>query len=165
MAEKDLWAKLRDKLCDLLGKANCHLVRVESTVGAGFPDVDYCLRYSDNGFCCGKDGVAAGSDWFSVVKEGKIELKWHEKLPKREGTRLFGDSGLREAQVYWIKKRMKAGGKVWIFFQVEKWYFLVDGMWCEQFNFWNLDDFIKYAEWQCYKNLSEEALWDLVRKM
>lgn len=85
--EQRLWTRLRPKL-----KAYGHFERIENGVGAGAPDVDFCIN-----------GV-----------EGKIELKYVAKYPARDSTGLLGWSGLRKEQKAWMTQRLSNGGRVFV---------------------------------------------------
>jgi hypothetical protein len=90
--EVRLWEFLRD---GLKGVAGLHMRRVENQVSSGDPDVDGC--YSGRYF--------------------EIELKGLDR-PARASTPL--DLGIRKSQVIWHRKRVRAGGNIWLYIRVGK---------------------------------------------
>lgn len=88
--EVRLWEFLRD---GLKGVPGLHMRRIENLVSSGDPDVDGCY----NG--C----------YF------EIELKGCDR-PKNSGTLL--DLGIRKSQVVWHRKRVRAGGNIWLYVRV-----------------------------------------------
>lgn len=108
MAERDLWATMRDKVA-----THGHFERIENMVGIGRPDVNYCV----NGF------------------EGNIELKqvpaWPVKSEKVLEIKHFSPQ-----QRLWIRKRVAAGGRVYVLLEVVRpvpTYFLFAGAWARTF--------------------------------
>lgn len=85
MSERNLWIRVRRHI----GSAG-HFERIENGVSTGTPDVSFCVG-----------GV-----------EGFIELKFVSGYPRRGGTRLLGERGLRKEQVAWAIQRCRAGGRV-----------------------------------------------------
>ena len=124
MSEHNLWVRIRDKIA-----YSGHFVRMEFNPEAGIPDVDYCIR-----------GV-----------EGKIELKYSATRPAREGTSVFANGGLRDAQIVWIYNRVKHGGRVWILPQIGPRLFLLRGSYCRGFNEMTHHEIDKAAEWSSVK--------------
>lgn len=115
MAEDGLWRYLRDKLLP----AGIHATRVENGVSAGFPDVHYSYR-RENGTCTA----------------GTLELKFlRKKKPP------FGDDGLNQDQLIWIRDEIESGGTVWILAEIHKVIYMVRGKHASSFNDWNLDNF------------------------
>jgi hypothetical protein len=90
MAEKDLWAILRDRV-----KTIGHFERIENMVGVGMPDVTYCVR-----------GV-----------EGFIELKQIKEFPARAGTVVSVDHYTPQQRI-WARRRISAGGRVYLLLEV-----------------------------------------------
>lgn len=120
MSEARLWIRLREAV----GSAG-HFERREFNPLGGVPDVSYCVT-----------GV-----------EGHIELKYMPFLPKRLTTAVFGprsSRGMRESQIAWFDRRLRAGGRAYILAQVENRLVLLHGAWAERFN---------------------EMVWDEMRKM
>jgi hypothetical protein len=104
MAEKDLWATMRDKV-----KFFGHFERIENMVGAGRPDVNFCVR-----------GV-----------EGNIELKQRNTWPARPNTVVEVDH-FTSKQRTWIRTRLSAGGRVYVLMEVMRprpEYLLFSGRW------------------------------------
>lgn len=104
MAEKDLWATMREKV-----KRAGHFERIENMVGVGRPDVNYCVR--------------------SV--EGNIELKQRERWPAKPETIVELDH-FTHKQRNWIRFRLNAGGRVYILLEVARprpEYMLFHGRW------------------------------------
>ena len=104
MAEKDLWATMRDHL-----KRYGDFQRVENMVGSGIPDVNYCLP----------PGV-----------EGWVELKQTQGWP-RDPMRPLALDHYTPQQRLWHKRRRSAGGRVFVLLQIVKpcEYILLDARW------------------------------------
>ena len=104
MAEKDLWATLRDRM-----KLHGHFERIENMVGRGRPDVNYCIQSS----------------------EGNIELKQIQNWPTRAET-VVPIKHFTPQQRIWIRQRCAAGGRVFVLLEVDRpipCYFLLPGRW------------------------------------
>ena len=97
MKESGLWATMK-KGVSRFGDFQ----RIESVVGSGVPDVNYCVGGN----------------------EGWIELKHVKAWPKRSRTNVPIE--YRSEQPVWWYNRRKAGGRVWVFIQVGSWYGLFD---------------------------------------
>jgi hypothetical protein len=107
MAEKDLWATMRDCV-----KRAGHFERLENMVGVGRPDVNYCVR-----------GV-----------EGNIELKWAERWPARANVPLALPH-YTPRQRNWHRVRLSAGGRVYVLLEVQRptpTYLLFHANWARQ---------------------------------
>ena len=74
-----------------------HIVQIENLTSIGHPDTNYCI-----------DG-----------EEGHVELKYIRKWPARAKTLVKIDH-YTPLQRLWILKRVLAGGKAFLFVQVEK---------------------------------------------
>jgi penicillin-binding protein-related factor A (putative recombinase) len=84
-----------------------------------------------------ENGCMPGTPDLNICHQGNefwVELKQSETYPKRETTRVFGDSGLRPDQILWINQRTKQGGKVYIIAKVEKDVYCLEGKHASQFN-------------------------------
>lgn len=104
MAEKDLWAILRDRM-----KLHGHFERIENMVGRGRPDVNYCI----------------------TACEGNIELKQIQNWPTREES-IVRVEHFTPQQRIWIRQRVSAGGRVFVLLEVVRpvqSYFLLPGRW------------------------------------
>jgi len=104
MAEKHLWATLRDAL-----KPYGHFDRIENMVGRGRPDVNYCVR-----------GCS-----------GDIELKQLPAWPAHSDTVVKVDH-FSPQQRLWLRQRCAAGGTVFVLLEVVKptpVYLLLRGAW------------------------------------
>jgi xanthine/CO dehydrogenase XdhC/CoxF family maturation factor len=107
MAEKDLWATMRDQV-----KKHGHFERLENMVGVGRPDVNYCVRRV----------------------EGNIELKWAERWPARANVPLALPH-YTPRQRNWHRVRLSAGGRVYVLLEVMRprpGYYLFHGDWARQ---------------------------------
>lgn len=86
-----------------------HVVRVENMVGAGYPDIDFCIRGS----------------------AGKVESKWRLRWPKNPADVVTLDH-FTNVQRIWLRDRIAAGGRVFVSLEVEKpvaTYLLLPGEW------------------------------------
>ncbi len=99
-SEGALWVCLRDRL---KGLPRTHFVRVEDSLGSGFPDVS----------------------WASSGVEGILELKHRDDWPARPGTPVKFRH-LSEDQVLWLSDRGRAGGNAKLLAQIARDYFLFD---------------------------------------
>jgi hypothetical protein len=124
MSEAQLWNKVRAGLLDA-ADLKIDLERIENMVGVGTPDVNFCY-----------EGV-----------EGWIELKHTDIVPTRDGTRVFGDKGLRKEQVVWHYKRNKRGGRCWILARCGEAIFLVHGSHCREFNEMTYPQLLAVSTW------------------
>lgn len=88
--EVRLWEWLRDGTKRVAG---LHMRRVENRAGEGDPDVDGCL----------------GGCYF------ELELKGCNR-PKVSSSKLVFD--IRQSQVIWHRRRMRAGGNLWLYIRV-----------------------------------------------
>jgi hypothetical protein len=132
--EKTLWEKLRTHLGEF-----GDLQRVENGLGAGTPDVNFCIQ--------------GGEGW--------IELK-HGEMPARPETPVFkSQRGLDPQQIAWILNRCRHGGCALIFAQVGEWLFLVHGQWAGQFNTWTVDEMVARSLWFRRKRV-ENGGWSLL---
>lgn len=132
MSESRLWDRLRGAI----GRSG-HFVRLEFNPEAGIPDVDYCVR----------------------GEEGKIELKYADRRPSREGTAVFTTGGLRDPQVVWIYQRVRHGGRVWILPQIGDRLFLVPGSYCRMFNAMTHHQIEKAAVWSNEHRMISTLEW------
>lgn len=89
-----------------------HFSRIEYNPSAGYPDLSYCIK----------------------GEEGHIELKHIDQAPVRPTTQVFGEKGLRDAQIAWAHTRCKHGGRVYIVARVGLVIFVVPGIHCRRFN-------------------------------
>lgn len=90
-----------------------HFVRIENMIGSGHPDVSYCLS-----------GV-----------EGHVENKWRYRWPAKPEDVVTLDH-FTPQQRLWIQARCNAGGRVYVFLEVEKpvaTYLLLPGTWAWRF--------------------------------
>ena len=94
MAESEFWHYLRNNIPG-------HLQRIEDSISCGIPDVNYCIEHV----------------------EGWIELKWVPAWPKRLNTCIKIQHFTSE-QFTWLAARYSAGGRVFLFIQVESCYML-----------------------------------------
>ena len=106
MSESALWKTLKKHL-----SSRGHLIRVESSVGLGVPDVNYCFS--------GKDG------W--------IELKEIKQFPKRPDTPVRLPH-FTSAQRNWLRRRAQCGGRVFVLVRVLRGgiWMLFDGVWAAE---------------------------------
>jgi hypothetical protein len=113
VSESGLWKYLRSHV------PGVDWVRVENPVHPGTPDVNYAIDQSSR----------------SSI-DGWTELKWVPHFPRKPTKPVFGDKkGLNVAQVRWIKRRTKYGGRVWIVAGVGKLiYFLHGSSYADSFN-------------------------------
>lgn len=117
MSESNFWDRVRNGV--KLVKPKAELDRVENMVMAGMPDVNFLID----------------------LREGWMELKQIDKEPARGG-KVFGDGGLRDAQVLWIHRRWKKGGNVHIVSQVGKYIFVHKGHCAKDFNEMTLENLL-----------------------
>jgi hypothetical protein len=127
--EHSLWNRIRNSI----GHVG-HWQRLEFNPEAGIPDVNFCIA-----------GV-----------EGMIELKHTDEPPVREATRVFGDRGLRKAQIAWIKIRQRVGGRIFICSQVGRWLFLTPGFHAETFNEMSLKEITRTSVWNHFGTMRQE---------
>jgi hypothetical protein len=80
-----LWAWLGPK-CKMI--EGLHILRVENSIGSGYPDVDACFK----------------------GRAFKIELKHGETFKKSDAVTVV----FQKEQPGWIKKRWRCGGNVWV---------------------------------------------------
>lgn len=103
------WLKRVSKDPDF-GIAHLHMGRVENSVARGMPDVE---------------GFLHGGNQFWIELKSATRPK-HPQTPVRFAVRD------REAQVEWLKKRCRLGGRAWLLLQVgsgpERRLYLVNGM-------------------------------------
>ncbi len=138
MSEANTWKRMREGILGVEPMAD--LSRVENMVEAGMPDVNFCL---------------------GIGVEGWIELKHRGEMPDREGTPVFSNCGLRDAQIVWIHKRVKRGGRVFIYAQVDDMLFLVHGCWARVFNTWTMTELYAHAR---FRHIGKSPPWlELVR--
>lgn len=88
--EVRLWEWLRD---GAKGVAGLHMRRVENQAGAGDPDVDGCFN----------------GHYF------EMELKGCNRPRTPDGKLVFD---IRQSQVIWHRRRMRAGGNLWLYIRV-----------------------------------------------
>jgi hypothetical protein len=127
--ESSLWLRLRDAV-----GSTGHWERREFNPIDGVPDVSFCV-----------EGV-----------EGHMELKQIDTVPAREDTAVFGgrtNKGMRESQVAWFHRRMKAGGRAFILAQVSDRLILMHGSHAKQFNGYTLNDFRRLARYYHIGNM------------
>lgn len=120
MSESRLWTRVREGVY-----AHGHFDRRENNPLDGVPDVNYCV-----------DGC-----------EGHIELKFRRDPPVRDTTPVFGSKGLRESQVAWIGRRLRAGGRVFILSQVGRRLYLTHGARAPEFNALCVEDLEQGSRW------------------
>jgi hypothetical protein len=107
---------------------------------SGMPDVNYCM-----------DGV-----------EGWIELK-APPLPKRDRTALMSyGHKLKPMQIRWIKRQLRAGGRVFILLCTEEGWILLNGKFAGIVNELTFDEMVERSEWIAPKKMTETD-WDLLR--
>ncbi|WP_448506598.1 hypothetical protein [Immundisolibacter sp.] len=119
-------------------EADFFIQRIENLVGEGVPDVHLTSR------------VDGRQHW--------LELKHVTTIPKRPGTRVFGNGGLRPEQTAWIYCRAAVGASVWIFAQAGEWLFLIRGFWAREFNDASLKELQDRAAWSHEGRLTD-AVW------
>jgi len=95
---------LHRRIVRALRQAGGHVQRIEDAISAGIPDINYCLP----------DG-----------HEGWIEAKYVPRRPVRPTTPVR--TCLTEAQALWLMDRWRAGGRAWLWVQVEREHLLIDG--------------------------------------
>lgn len=95
--ESNLWSTIKRNL------PNVHWQRIESTTGVGIPDINGCYN---------------GCDFW-------IEIKYLDAFPKRPATPVRINHFTAE-QKLWLKRRGEVGGRVLLFVQVGREYFLFD---------------------------------------
>ncbi len=100
MTEKKAWEWLRD---GVKGMTGLHLQRVESSVAQGVPDVEGCIR---------------GSAFWMELKAAREPAT---------DTSLVICEPLKERQLQFIERRLKAGGNVWILYRVGRRVYLIHG--------------------------------------
>lgn len=86
-----------------------HFDRIENMLGRGMPDVTYCLS-----------GV-----------EGFVENKWRLRWPAKPEDIVTLDHFTPQQRI-WIQQRTNAGGRVFVFLEIEKpvpTYLLMRGTW------------------------------------
>lgn len=107
MTESGLWGVMRDRLRG----GGRRLTRIESTVGEGLPDVNYCI----NG------------------EEGWVELKVVKLWPKRPLTPLRVPH-YSPVQRLWHREQKLAGGRIFVLLRVDETaeFFLFDGGWAAE---------------------------------
>ncbi len=127
MSEAALWKRMKDGVLSIEKKA--HLFRIENLVGLGTPDVTFCIP---------------------VGREGFVELKHRATAPADfAGTPVFPKGkGLRDGQDIWIRDRCLAGGRAFIFCQVDTMLFLVHGVYAKEFNSMPLERLYAVARWK-----------------
>lgn len=93
-----------------LGSRRFDIQRVETPVGVGVPDLNYCI----------------------LGAEGWLELKaWHRKTNRGP----FRIPTIRSAQVAWLRKRREAGGRAYIMCNLNSDIILFDGVDAPDLNF------------------------------
>ena len=99
MLESGLW----DTIQKNLGKTpGLHMERIENLIGIGTPDVNLCYK----------------------GREAWVELKLLREFPKRPTTTVKIPH-FKAEQLYYLQQRTKAGGRAWLFVQVQgEGYFL-----------------------------------------
>ncbi len=102
--EAQLWATCRKHL-----SPHGDFERIENMVGVGRPDVNYCLRGT----------------------EGNIELKHVAVWPKGLNT-VISIPHYTGVQRTWAKRRLAAGGRVYVLLQVADTYMLLPGAWARE---------------------------------
>ena len=105
MSEKSLWSLTRTGIKGEVPSHELHLERIENAAGAGTPDVNYCIR-----------GTA-----------GWVELKYIDEWPKREDTLVAVDHFTKEQRIF-LHNYSMAGGRCFVWIQVDGEYFLFDGL-------------------------------------
>ena len=94
---------LRGRVVKILTKMGLDAMAVENPAKPGTPDINYI--------------------------GGWIECKKTSKWPKREETIVKLDHELMSSQKLWIRRRSKAGGKVFVLVQVDHYFLIFDGLW------------------------------------
>lgn len=105
-----LWKNLRVRL-----KRYGMLVRIESPISYGIPDVSYALAFVDT--FTAKARVNKGQGW--------LELKHVPSVPKRPNTLVRYK--YQPGQVEFLKNWWQLGGHAYVLAQVGRWYILHDG--------------------------------------
>lgn len=123
MSERNLWHRM-DKAVGNRG----HFDRREFNPIGGVPDLSYCV----------------------TAVEGHIELKFMDDVPVRDTTAVFGPrtrKGMEDDQIAWAKRRMRAGGRTYVFAQVGKFLYLFHGGIADVFNSLTLREMYDMASW------------------
>lgn len=116
--------------------------RIESMIGAGIPDINYCIN-----------GV-----------EGWIELKSPTE-PKREHTPLFGSNHrLLQSQMNWHLTQRRAGGISFVLICTEHWWLLIEGKHADVINDLTLWQLIDLAVWSAARPVKYATLWSSLRE-
>lgn len=119
MNESRFWKLLRE---DILPSG--HYSRIENEVDPGTPDVSFCV------------GGA----------EGFLELKYRPRYPRDPDAPMLGDRyGVRPTQRVWIRKRLKAGGRVWFLVGVARDLYVAPGSLVDHINVLPRASFDAYA--------------------
>ena len=136
MSEKNFWHRI-DKAVGMRG----HFDRREFNPIGGVPDLSYCV-----------DGV-----------EGHIELKFMDSLPARNSTAVFGPrtaKGMEDDQIAWAERRLRAGGRTYVFAQVGKYLYLFHGGIAKVFNSLTEPEMTRMAMWDCGPTVPADD-WDV----
>lgn len=121
--------------------------RVENGLGAGMPDVNYCI----------------------VGAEGWIEIKAPVE-PARPQTALFGASNhnVTVEQCNWLLKQSQAGGTGWLFIATEQRLMLIDGAIVGRMgiavNKKNVFELERMAAWRVLLPLMDQLRWADLRQ-
>ena len=114
-SERALWLWLKRRI-----PSHCHYSRIESESSPGFPD----LHVTNNGI--------------SLTVELKCSRNPTAKYPFKVG-------GMRRDQIFWIKDEVAAGGIVWLFLQIGRKRYWVEGKWAAAVNNWTFPQIKKNA--------------------
>lgn len=144
MSESNAWKTLRKEAF----KPGDRVDRIENAVGAGFPDVNGCLRTSIGG--------AFGSEFWIEIKA--------PKEPKRASTPLFGSNHkLSAEQKNWFLRQLKAGGRAFIYIETETKRMLLHGACAERVNDMTVQQLLDAAVWKTTKPTRNKEVWDGLR--
>lgn len=136
MNESGVWSYVKQ---GMLGR--WHAIRIESSAGDGFPDVDFGM--------------------YNVA--GKLEIKYEREWPKRTDTKL--KLPLRPAQRLFFKLRGPLTGNLWSFFRVEDCFFLLDWKQAlEASNGWTKAEYILNSRLYWHKRVNWEELHEALKE-
>lgn len=129
--EKRVYQILKDKVF----RQGDRIDRVENVLLAGVPDANACA-----------DGV-----------EFWIEIKAPSE-PKRLMTPLFGSNHrLSQAQMNWIYRQVKAGGKAFVLIATQRRWMLIDGVHADQINGLNIPGLLLICSWHRSVPIKQEG--------
>lgn len=138
MSERQNYKTLRMKL----PQGHDRLDRIENVVVTGMPDINFC-----------SNGVESWLEMKSPVE------------PKRPTTPLFGSNHkLSQAQMNWMLRQTKAGGRCFILIATDKRWMLIDGSFADNINKMTIQDLIMEASWHTTKPV-EKNDWRFLRSI